>query len=113
GGYRVWCLVLSCSGVTRALPAVPTRRSSDLAAQRDERGVVQDAHVLDDAVLLAVARHVADAQAQRLLGGAHAHAPARDEHAAGGDRKSTRLNSSHVSLSYAVLCCRRQTARPC
>src|SRR5699024_12283806 len=28
----------------------------------------------------------------------------------GGDRKSTRLNSSHVSISYAVLCLKKKRA---
>src|SRR5437868_8181757 len=48
------------------------------------------------------------------LGGAHG-----DEHhlrwtdrcgqsSAGGDRKSTRLNSSHVSISYAVFCLKKK-----
>src|SRR5690625_5816945 len=31
---------------------------------------------------------------------------AKDLVAAGGDRKSTRLNSSHVAISYAVFCLR-------
>src|SRR5699024_12367774 len=32
----------------------------------------------------------------------------------GGDRKSTRLNSSHVSISYAVFCLKKKiTWRPC
>src|SRR5690625_1589036 len=30
----------------------------------------------------------------------------------GGDRKSTRLNSSHVATSYAVLCLKKPTLRP-
>src|SRR5699024_11821448 len=29
----------------------------------------------------------------------------------GGDRKSTRLNSSHVSISYAVFCLKKKTLR--
>src|SRR5207245_11403191 len=33
----------------------------------------------------------------------HAHAPARGE-----DRKSTRLNSSHGSISYAVFCLKKK-----
>src|SRR5690606_42059656 len=30
---------------------------------------------------------------------------------AGGDRKSTRLNSSHVKISYAVFCLKKKTER--
>src|SRR5215510_15717780 len=29
----------------------------------------------------------------------------------GGDRKSTRLNSSHVAISYAVFCLKKKTKR--
>src|SRR5690625_6668795 len=32
----------------------------------------------------------------------------------GGDRKSTRLNSSHVAISYAVFCLKKKTTNtPC
>src|SRR5258707_4275827 len=41
--------------------------------------------------------------ARRLL----ALAPYRD---AGGDRKSTRLNSSHANISYAVFCLKKKKA---
>src|SRR5690348_17565358 len=34
----------------------------------------------------------------------------RDERAERGDRKSTRLNSSHPSISYAVFCLKKKTA---
>src|SRR5207249_10473269 len=33
---------------------------------------------------------------------------AADVHAPPGDRKSTRLNSSHVSISYAVFCLKKK-----
>src|SRR5689334_23551309 len=34
--------------------------------------------------------------------------PCRASLAAGGDRKSTRLNSSHSSISYAVFCLKKK-----
>src|SRR5207302_10312109 len=34
--------------------------------------------------------------------------PGRDPHCASGDRKSTRLNSSHVKISYAVFCLKKK-----
>src|SRR5207245_11389332 len=37
---------------------------------------------------------------------------ARLAHALLRDRKSTRLNSSHGSISYAVLCLKKKTTRP-
>src|SRR5690606_40880717 len=33
------------------------------------------------------------------------------EHAFGRDRKSTRLNSSHVKISYAVFCLKKKTTK--
>src|SRR3712207_6940385 len=34
------------------------------------------------------------------------------ERAGGGDRKSTRLNSSHANISYAVFCLKKKTNHP-
>src|SRR5437899_6659186 len=33
--------------------------------------------------------------------------------ARGGDRKSTRLNSSHLGISYAVFCLKKKTTKYC
>src|SRR3712207_7795296 len=30
-----------------------------------------------------------------------------------GDRKSTRLNSSHANISYAVFCLKKKSTQPC
>src|SRR3712207_6898943 len=43
----------------------------------------------------------------RRLGGRVEGRPRRDEVAA-GDRKSTRLNSSHANISYAVFCLKKK-----
>src|SRR5690348_18055202 len=40
---------------------------------------------------------------------ADVHRRASDVVRVGGDRKSTRLNSSHPSISYAVFCLKRKT----
>src|SRR6266498_5562825 len=47
----------------------------------------------------------------RLLprGGAGAAAGRAPAHGRAGDRKSTRLNSSHVRISYAVFCLKKKT----
>src|SRR5690242_21218171 len=34
------------------------------------------------------------------------------EHVAGADRKSTRLNSSHMSTPYAVFCLKKKKSKP-
>src|SRR5689334_24675105 len=39
------------------------------------------------------------------------HEDHRDVHRPGADRKSTRLNSSHSSISYAVFCLKKKKKR--
>src|SRR5690606_41360185 len=104
-----------CSATPRvhlALPPSPTRRSSDLGKTVDERrGACQ--HWL-------IGRQVEDGVARCKLAGSgrHRQPVARQGRLQGfqhlvvrvvslrleRDRKSTRLNSSHVKISYAVFC---------
>src|SRR5699024_12637314 len=90
-----------CSCHPRALPSFPTRRSSDL---RDP-GTVQLSHLRTGDVLGAQHRCLVDHPCRlgdaRAHGGQHRGDPE--------DRKSTRLNSSHVSISYAVFCLKKKT----
>src|SRR5690606_41841805 len=78
----------------RKLHAFPTRRSSDLRQLDPVRalriGLVDE--VVPQPILLPVALQ----RAREFAGGRPL--PARR------DRKSTRLNSSHVKISYAVFC---------
>src|SRR5699024_11711149 len=78
-----------CSGAPRALPSFPTRRSSDLVGGHLAR---------PGGALVEVDRHLRDRGAQ--VPGAAGHVDL--------DRKSTRLNSSHVSISYAVFCLKKK-----
>src|SRR5690606_40104834 len=83
----------------RALHSFPTRRSSDLWGRRlqaADRGGARPAA----------------ARAPALGGGAcgGARQPGRDRRDR-EDRKSTRLNSSHVKISYAVLCLKKKKRR--
>src|SRR5437868_11199685 len=86
---------LSDHRLDRDLPSFPTRRSSDLG------GCLAGAGVFG----------AADGSAGGLR--ADGEVGEREEGAvyvAGGeDRKSTRLNSSHVSISYAVFCLKKKT----
>src|SRR5207249_12071430 len=78
-----------CAGNHRDLHSFPTRRSSDLACLAGPaHALLEEPRVVDrDPGLLA----------ERL------------EHAlVVRDRKSTRLNSSHVSISYAVFCLKKK-----
>src|SRR2546427_6925148 len=53
-----------------------------------------------------------DAEPGRARGGAAAHgAGARQRGHRGQDRKSTRLNSSHSQISYAVFCLKKKKSR--
>src|SRR3712207_7087280 len=77
--------------------------------------------VLDQPVVLRQAARAREAARRRIAGVGHrddqvrlgrrlarqdlAHPPTRDlQHLAAEDRKSTRLNSSHANISYAVFC---------
>src|SRR5438045_4922605 len=76
----------NCSDHLRVLHSFPTRRSSELA--------VPDARARRHALELAGPQHRAVPQA--VLVGQR-------------DRKSTRLNSSHLGISYAVFCLKKKT----
>src|SRR5687768_17828915 len=95
------------------LGAFPSRRSSDLARVRGMRqGGLQRAAGGTSAGGVAVeAEHDAVGEAQQLahvlLGAGGAQRGDRIREAELGDRKSTRLNSSHGYTSYAVICMKK------
>src|SRR5699024_12645411 len=88
---------LSGTGIHPHLPSFPTRRSSDLAGHRR----IQVAHPFQHMVGVEVPTgHV------RVV---ETHLGAMGLQGFGQrDRKSTRLNSSHVSNSYAVFCLKKK-----
>src|SRR5207302_10575823 len=96
-------LFSACDGGRLDLHPFPTRRSSDLRGRQagEQQGEEQN-------------RPAANAQLQQPLlpliwwdpGDVHEEEAAV---AAGRDRKSTRLNSSHVKISYAVFCLKKKT----
>src|SRR5439155_26763765 len=97
----------------RDLHSFPTRRSSDLGAGElgGDLGIVPDEvpqeHeqvVVVDQVLLPLVARVLLAQADEVVEVIVEMRVARREDIVrlGEDRKSTRLNSSHVAISYAV-----------
>src|SRR5690606_41423087 len=94
--------VCCSSSLSRRAPlSFPTRRSSDLPLD----GVadpIEDGD--DDAVLLA---DEGGPDTEGGLGGGAA-AVVDGEQDVVGDRKSTRLNSSHVKISYAVFCLKKK-----
>src|SRR5690349_24308577 len=77
-------------GAHRDLHSFPTRRSSDLGRDRLHR-----LHTVSGPRIRHGSRHgtrEVGVRAGRIL----------------GDRKSTRLNSSHVEISYAVFCLKKK-----
>src|SRR5262245_63588463 len=82
-------LFLSCYGYLTDLYSFPTRRSSDLHALACRDQAVDQRR----------------APVSLLLQPGHAGARAHE------DRKSTRLNSSHLGSSYAVVCLKKRNIR--
>src|SRR5690606_41974285 len=81
-------LLFHCRGYRRDLHPFPTRRSSDLG------------------------EHAAPAAADGGPPGGRSRPAAATAASEGtADRKSTRLNSSHVKTSYAVFCLKKKTQR--
>src|SRR5690606_41811029 len=97
------CLAVCCPrpGAHRDLPSFPTRRSSDLDENPGEvrRGGAR-VHDLDPLVASEVVGAASVPVARRI---GHDFI---EQHLA--DRKSTRLNSSHVKISYAVFCLKKK-----
>src|SRR5205085_10493451 len=79
---------LYCSGHPRDLPSFPTRRSSDLISRTKTFTATSTCRPTCSSCF---------PRSRRLLAGMHS-----------GDRKSTRLNSSHSQISYAVFCLKKK-----
>src|SRR5207249_12339463 len=91
------------SGSPRDLHSFPTRRSSDLFAGDSLRATVEARYLFGAPMARAAVSWVARQQpispwALRIPGAEGYYL----------DRKSTRLNSSHVSISYAVFCLKKK-----
>src|SRR5207253_9572781 len=92
------------------LHSFPTRRSSDLRGPATQfalqaLSLSDEGHRLSDAARWRVAGRRDGAGKDRPVHHRHASALSRRLQ----DRKSTRLNSSHVAISYAVFCLKKKT----
>src|SRR5207253_8602281 len=104
--------LLPPAALPRAPHSFPTRRSSDLPGleRRPPRWVekrVGASSLPRTRLLLGVARIQTSVQPARgppAPERVRAKARPREDPGAVQDRKSTRLNSSHVAISYAVFC---------
>src|SRR5262245_65319261 len=100
-------LSVLCNGQQRYLHSFPTRRSSDLAVGGDVDGVAEMAEEPGGEIersergpRAALARLGAKRRVGAEQGAAVVGLPEQD-------RKSTRLNSSHLGISYAVFCLKK------
>src|SRR5699024_12630826 len=103
-------LFLRCAA-PRDLHSFPTRRSSDLSSRIGYASWAEwfpDRHEVDDSFLSLSAHFPRGTDSrdhwERVPIMDVDQIPYRQ-----GDRKSTRLNSSHVSISYAVFCLKKKT----
>src|SRR5207249_10789944 len=92
----------------RDLHSFPTRRSSDLLEDAEQSTRALGASGLTDPQLLAIDAVRASCLATPVHGVLSPIQQAEREDAIAEDRKSTRLNSSHVSISYAVFCLKKK-----
>src|SRR5207249_5706746 len=87
-------------------------RRNLLAVDRHAHGVIEFAVQIEQGADGPVDRSGLDAHVMAGVLGGNADEEARDLFRAddriAGDRKSTRLNSSHVSISYAVFCLKKK-----
>src|SRR5690606_40800696 len=103
---------LSSSRIPRTLHSFPTRRSSDLCHRQPAQRrlvILQRVMFIGQANVVKRAARAFGAVAQWFWGNLLGPDLARtqDDRVKEGlerDRKSTRLNSSHVKISYAVFC---------
>src|SRR5690242_21345700 len=93
-----WAAFATGAAEHRDLHSFPTRRSSDLAlARREDRRLVEEVGELRAREAGGAARDVGEVDAL------HLDRPRVD-------RKSTRLNSSHMSTSYAGFCLHKKSS---
>src|SRR5690606_41142615 len=99
------CCVFEHAGAHRYSHSIPTRRSSDLLQQAvDDLTALLAAGDERDQLAEAVVRRL-----EGVLAGAWDAPEASGARGSSEDRKSTRLNSSHVKISYAVFCLKKRS----
>src|SRR5690606_42013537 len=108
-----FCFFFCRYGVTLVVLSFPTRRSSDLRPNATNTRSKQKAPEMSGAHFFNFSPKVLHSYfpttpcefAQRPV---PRHAPGKADSCYPVDRKSTRLNSSHVKISYAVFCLKKK-----
>src|SRR5699024_12221829 len=102
-------LLLRACGVLLALHCFPTRRSSDLTISRDIKELniikVQNNDGSSSYTVLNDDKYSIGSKIHEIF---KLSVQSINKSESGIDRKSTRLNSSHVSISYAVFCLKKK-----
>src|SRR5437773_7766642 len=98
---------MQCTLRHRDLHPFPTRRSSDLEYPPSKE---KPAYRHDD--LMVIYRDSPSRQFRAIYFDSEEHTIEYSIKPVDGDRKSTRLNSSHITTSYAVFCLKKKTIRP-
>src|SRR5438067_6179419 len=104
-------VLFSCFGHLRDLHSFPTRRSSDLVEHVDAARDLQGATLARaGAEQERREENENDARGPVVQGcfSSSARYCSMKARSPASDRKSTRLNSSHVSISYAVFCLKKK-----
>src|SRR5207249_10123428 len=101
-----YCILFTSAVTLIVLHSFPTRRSSDLDRREAERDQ-DDQRVLED-VVVERAQRLRDEERREAPLPQQAELVVRRLRLRFSDRKSTRLNSSHVSISYAVFCLKKK-----
>src|SRR5439155_26542711 len=107
------CVFLYESGANRDLPSFPTRRSSDLrlvGVRRPVDHVIATLRCALPGIVLAAGPPGGAVEERLRRNAADVRTAATEPQPIGEDRKSTRLNSSHVAISYAVFCLKKKTS---
>src|SRR5690606_39513709 len=105
------CSLSHSTSGRQSLPPFPTRRSSDLDPRVEAYGSVDETNATIGLARSFEPAAEIDAVLERVqnelfvLGAELACVPGKESR----DRKSTRLNSSHVKNSYAVFCLKKKT----
>src|SRR5690606_40804834 len=103
--------LVSCYGPLRPLHSFPTRRSSDLVFRQAAQGLARVQGKSRSGDLGAgnqTARYARTTDRIRYGDSRGATRGGIARHQSALDRKSTRLNSSHVKISYAVFCLKKK-----
>src|SRR5690606_41225518 len=105
--------LLSGTGHHRDLHSFPTRRSSDLFNNEDDEGSWLEKRVADTDYKTAEDTIINNELGEAIYNCLSKLPPKqatvfRLKTIEGLDRKSTRLNSSHVKISYAVFCLKKK-----